>query len=300
MPDPAGKPRRVTGWRNALDAAILVKLVLVASVFLLVFSTGLAAPAGSARAALSRTGEMGRAALAMFILFPLATALIVWSLPLSPTTRAVLIALSVSPIAPILTPKQLKVGGGYDYAVALQFLAAALTLVAAPLALAIYEQRAGRAHGFGVSEILPMILITIVVPLLAGLAVVNLAPAAAARLVGPVHRVGTVLLLGGLLVVLVAAGGQILAVASGVTLVAVLLMTVAAIAIGYTLGGPRVGNRNALALATMTRHPGVAIGVAVATDLAAPQSVAPIAFLYLLASALFSIPFMRQAKAGTA
>lgn len=281
-----------------MDAASLVKLAVIASVVLLVFATGLAAPVGTLRSAAARPAELGRAALAMFVLFPVAAVFIVLALPLSPTVRLALLALAVSPIAPILPAKQLKLGGKYDYALGIQFVAAAASLVAAPMLLFLWEKVFGRTFTFDMTGVPRMILITIVAPLLAGIATMLLAPALAQRLVKPLHQLGMVLLLGGLAAILLAAGRGILGAASWATLLAILLMSVVALTIGHLLGGPDQGNRHALALATLTRHPGVAIGLAAATDMVSPQSVAPIAFLYLLASIVFSLPYTRLAKAG--
>ncbi len=122
-------------------------------------------------------------------------------------------------------------------------------------------------------------------------------PALAARLAGPMRISGSLLLAVGLLIILWKTSPGIIAAAGSITLLAVVLMIGAGLAIGHWLGGPIKGNRHALAVATATRHPGVAIGAAVATDLVTTQPVVAVVLLYLLAGALIGAPYGRWAQA---
>jgi BASS family bile acid:Na+ symporter len=73
---------------------------------------------------------------------------------------------------------------------------------------------------------------------------------------------------------------------------AILLFIGIGLAAGHLLGGPDDGNRTALALATATRHPGVAIAVVHAVA-PAEKDVAAVVFLYLLVGVAASIPYMK-------
>lgn len=197
----------------------------------------------------------------------------------------------------MLPLKEQKLGGSVDYALAIQVAACVTALVAAPLFILLAGAVFGRQVPFDFQDIARTILVTIVAPLGAGIAVATFAPALAARLALPLRLAATVLLAIGFIVILWTAFPGILAAAYGATLVAVVLMTLFGIAVGHRLGGPEPGNRHALALATSARHPGVAIGLATAGEFAARQPIVAVVLLYFLAGTLLTIPYARWAGA---
>ena len=89
--------------------------------------------------------------------------------------------------------------------------------------------------------------------------------------------------------------GALVASTGNFTIVALIAFAATGPAAGHLLGGPDPGNRTALALATATRHPGVAIAVlhAVAPS---DRSVAPDVLLYLLVAAVVSAPYVALRK----
>ena len=62
--------------------------------------------------------------------------------------------------------------------------------------------------------------------------------------------------------------------------------------LGHTLGGPIADNRTALALATGTRHPGVAMAIASAT-FPEEKAVVAVVILHLLVSAIVCLPYVK-------
>jgi BASS family bile acid:Na+ symporter len=279
-----------------MEATSLVKLAIVGSIVLLVLAIGMAAPPGVLRVGFRDPSRIGRAMLAMFVVVPAFTLLVVWLLPLEPAARVALLALAVSPMPPMLPMKEQKLGGTIDYALAIQVAASVTALVAAPLFILVAGAVFGRQLSFDFVDIASTIFITIVAPLGVGIAVATFAPAFARRAAGPVRLLATILLAIGFLIVLWTAFPGIVAAAYGPTVIAVVLMTVFGLAVGHWLGGPEVGNRHALALATSARHPGVAIGLAGAAELAAGQSIVAVVLLYFLAGTILTIPYTRWAK----
>ncbi len=279
-----------------MDPATLLKLAVVGSIVLIVLSIGLSAPPGSIRTGFGQPAAIGRAMLSMFVALPLVALLVTWALPLDPAARVALLALAVSPMPPILPMKESKLGGGMDYALAIQVAASVTALVAAPLLILLAVQIFGQRHGFDPVGVSRTILVTIIAPLGAGIGVAALLPALAARLAGPIRLVGTVMLAVGLVIIIWKAAPGIRDAATGPTLLAVVLITAAGLALGHALGGPEAGNRHALAVATASRHPGVAIGLASATDLVAKQPIVAVVLLYLLAGAMLSAPYAKWAK----
>jgi BASS family bile acid:Na+ symporter len=71
---------------------------------------------------------------------------------------------------------------------------------------------------------------------------------------------------------------------------------VVGLVVGHVLGGPDADDRAVLALATATRHPGVAL--AIATEIFPTQKlVAPALILYVIVGAISSVPYIKVAHA---
>lgn len=279
-----------------MDPASLIKFAIVGSIILIVLAIGLSAPPGSIRAGFRNPGAIARAMLAMFVAMPAFTLFITWLLPLEPAARIALLALAVSPMPPILPAKEQKLGGTMDYALSIQVAASVTALLAAPVLLLIAEQIFGREAGYDPFGVTRTILVTIVIPLAAGIGLAALAPRLAGRLAGPARAVGMALLLGGLVLVIWKAWPGIAAAAVSATMIAVGLMTFFGLAVGHALGGPGAGSRHALAVATASRHPGVAIGLAAAANLTGREPVVAVVLLYLLAGIVLAAPYSRWAK----
>ena len=76
---------------------------------------------------------------------------------------------------------------------------------------------------------------------------------------------------------------------------ALLAMNVLMPAIGHVLGGPIPQNQTALAIATASRHPGIALILATA-NFPAETLVGPALLLYLLVNAVVAIPYLLWTK----
>jgi len=79
------------------------------------------------------------------------------------------------------------------------------------------------------------------------------------------------------------------------TLVAIAAFVFVGLVIGHFLGGPEPENRVALAMATASRHPGIAIALSVANFPEEKLAMAAV-LLYLLVNFLVSIPYLIWTK----
>jgi len=79
------------------------------------------------------------------------------------------------------------------------------------------------------------------------------------------------------------------------TLVAIVLVTMAGLAVGHVLGGPAIENRLVLALSTASRHPAVAIAIAYAT-FPGEELVTAAVLLELVVVTLISAPYISHIK----
>ena len=213
--------------------------------------------------------------------------------------KAALVLLALSPVPPVLPKKQIKVGGSESYVLGLLMAASLAAIVVVPAGITLI----GRVFGqdldvpFGVTT--KVVAMSVLLPLLAGLVVVRLAPRFAARAAKPVVIASIVLLVASFLPVLVAARHLLFAQIGNFTILAIVLFALLGIVVGHLMGGPEPGDRKALALAVATRHPGVALAI---LHVLAPNDkrVAGIVLLYLLVSGVVAVPYLAWRKRARA
>jgi BASS family bile acid:Na+ symporter len=251
---------------------------------------------------LGRPGKLVRSVLAMFVVLPTLTLLIVSAFHLKPAVEAALVLLAVSPVPPILPGKQTKAGGSHSYALGLLMLSAVLAIVTVPLSVWLIGKVMGREAIVPFAMIAKTVAISVVGPLLLGVLVRRLAPAAAGRIAGPLSKVGTLLLLLAFLPVLVTMWGAIVQQLGDFTLLAIVVITLLGLLVGHLLGGPVPEDRSVLGLATACRHPGVAMTIASAV--AAPENkplVSSAVMLCMLVATLVTVPYTKwRAKSAAA
>lgn len=280
-----------------MDTASIVKLAILLSVFLVVVSIGLRARPVDTLALLEQPAMVVKAVLAMFVIVPLAVIFFTKTLALANPLPAALVALSVSPMPPILPKKEAKAGGEADYIISLQVLGALTSIVAVPLFILIGERVFGFDLAFRPSAMFTTLLLTIGASLAVGMLIYRLAPSVANRLADPLGKIGMTSLIVAALAVAVALGPKIIAaLGSGVILTAITIV-VFALAVGHALGGPHEGNRGALAVATAARHPGIAIGLAAATFPVQQPEIAAAVLIYTAVAIVISVPYVRWRKA---
>jgi bile acid:Na+ symporter, BASS family len=274
-----------------LDAADAVKFVLMVGIMLTVISVGLRSrPADTLL--LLRNPKLGvRAMVSMFVVMPLFVIGLTWVLPvMDQAAHAALIALSVSPMPPILPRRQAKVGAGGDYAVGLQVLASVFSIIVAPAFIWLAGRLEGVATVFDATAALRVLVVTIGAPLAAGILIARLWPRAAA-LSTLLARAALVVLAAGGAVALFAEASKIAAqIGHGVLLVTAAIVLFGLFA-GHLLGGPDAGNRGALALATSARHPGLAITLSTANFPHDKEAIVAAVLLFLLANLLLTLPY---------
>jgi BASS family bile acid:Na+ symporter len=222
-------------------------------------------------------------------------------LDLDPAIELAIIALALSPIPPLLPGKQTKAGGRESYIVSLLVTMAALSIVVVPLGVEILDAVFDRDAHVAVDAILRIVGFGIILPLLMGIVIRYLAPEAEA-LARTVALAGTVLLAVAFLPMLFRLWPLLLSMVGNGTLLTLVVFTLVGTLVGHFLGGPVEDNRAVLALASGTRHPGVAIAIATAAD---PTLHAVMAVLvwHLVVGAIVSIPYAKwraRVHAGSA
>jgi BASS family bile acid:Na+ symporter len=278
--------------------ADVLKMLLMACIFANVFALALRARGSDALYMLRHPGQGLRAFAAMFLVVPAVAVGVALALDLLPDVKLALVALAFSPVPPLLPKKQMKAGGSDSYVIGLMIQASVLSLVAAPLGLALVGQLFGHDLQVSPMKFLPILMIGIGAPLAAGFVAQRLVDETlGARLADGIARIAGVVLLVGVLVLLVTLVPAMWTVIGDGTLLALLAMIVVGLVAGYFLAGGQGEDRSALALAAAARHPGVAIAIAAATFPQAKLAVAAIILSTLLNAVVSAVVLRRLQKA---
>ena len=273
----------------------LIPIVLQVSLLLSVFAIGLKASVEDATYLFRRPGELVRAILAMNVLMPLFAVAVVLLFDLNQAVKIALVALSVSPIPPLLPKKIVKEGGTDSYGIGLLIAAGLLAIIFVPLSMEILKRAFNVPLQMTMASVATLVFITILLPIALGVVVHSFAPALAERLVKPISLVAGIGLLAALLAILFSAAPAIWALIGNGTGIALAAFVLVGLAIGHFLGGPKSENRTALAISTSTRHPGVAIAIAAANFPEQKLATAAV-LLYLIVGGVASIPYLKWIK----
>jgi bile acid:Na+ symporter, BASS family len=281
-----------------MTLAQLVPLAISVSMGLIVFALGLHARVRETTFLLRRPSLLVRSLLSMNVAMPVFAALVVAFFDLHPAVKIALLALAVSPVPPILPKKEAEAGGTPSYVIGLLIVAAILAIVLAPAAVTVLGRTFGVDVHVPASRVAPAVLITVIVPLFLGLIFRRIAPEFAARIARPVSLFATVLLVVAFLPVLFQIWPPLVAMVGNGTLAVLALFALVGLATGHLLGGPRHDDRTVLALATSTRHPGVALAIASAT-FPEETAVLPVLLLHLVVGTVVSLPYVSWRRRTT-
>jgi hypothetical protein len=155
---------------------------------------------------------------------------------------------------------------------------------------------AGVATNLEPKAMVTVLLATVVVPLGLGIGLARFFPRTAPRLAAIADRLGSVVLLLGTVVLLALHGPKMLAVIGEGTVLAILVVIVFGLLFGELLGGPDRSIRGALASATVSRHPAIALLLASGAFPLQQPTVIGTVLIYLIASLLLPNLLMRWRK----
>jgi BASS family bile acid:Na+ symporter len=238
-----------------------------------------------------RRGRLAQALTAMFVVVPAFALLLAWVAPVPAAIKFALVAMSVGPVPPILPYKQMKAGGQGDYAVGLLVAASLISMVLTPLLVTLAAHLLRTEAHVAVGQVARPLLLSIGIPLAAGMLLHAASEGAAVSLADVAQKVGFLLLLVLFAVMVGAAARQILGLLGNGAALAIAATVAVGLLAGHLLGGGR--DSGALALAAATRHPGVALAIAEMSFPDQRKSITAAILLYLLITALVSAPYAR-------
>jgi BASS family bile acid:Na+ symporter len=270
---------------------MIVGLALKVSIMLTLFGFGLHATREDLLYLLRRPRVLVRSLAAMFVVMPVFAILMTRFVPFNRAVVIALIALSISPVPPILPRKVTKSGGHPPYGLGLMVTAASFSIVFVPLAVYLIGKYFHRPFAMGPDAVAKLIGLSVLVPLAAGIVFRKVAPTIAERIADPLARIAGIVLLIGILCILAFSLPAAWALIGNGTIVAFVAFVIVGIAVGHFLGGPGSEQRVTLALSTASRHPALALAIA-GVNIPEERRVIHAVLLYLVVSALITIPYV--------
>jgi len=263
----------------------LILLVLKISIVLSVLALGLSATFADATSLFRRPGDLMRAFLSMNIVMPLFALALAVIFNLHPAVKIALVALSVSPVPPLLPRKALKKGGQEDYTIGLLVAMALLAIIVIPVAMKILERIFAVPLQTPPGSVAALVVRTVLAPVLTGIFVRRLAPLLAERAAKPINILASVLLALGVMPVLFFSARTIFSLIGNGTVLVLAGFAVVGLISGYACAGTEPDKKRVLSLATSSRHPGVAAAIA-HTNFPNQKLAVPAIALYLIVSGI--------------
>lgn len=274
-----------------MSAQAIVGIALKVSIMLTLFGFGLQATRDDLLSLVRKPRLLVLSMVAMFIVMPLLAILMTRLFPFNKPVTIALIVLSISPVPPLLPKRITKSSGQTLNGLGLMVTAAVFSVGFVPLASRLIGEYFRRPFAVGPGMIAKLIVVSVLLPLAAGIVVHWLKPAVAEKIAGPIVRFAGIVLLLGVLCILVVALPVAWSLVGNGTILAFVVFVLAGLAVGHLFGRGGPEERVALSLATACRHPALAIAIAGA-NIPEEHRVFGAILLYALVNALFTIPYV--------
>jgi BASS family bile acid:Na+ symporter len=231
----------------------------------------------------------------MNIAMPIIAAMIATTFELPLEVKVALVALAVSPVPPIIQKKQISAGGRQEYVVGLLVAMSLLAIVLVPLTVLILDEIFGRAATITPASVAKIMLWTVLGPLGVGLLLRHWVPPAE-KAAGAIIAVAGLLLVVGVVLLLYGLWPVTRTYIGNGVVAMLAALAVIGLAVGHILGGPRPGDRTALAMSTSSRHPAVALAIATSGAVTEPKPELAIILLYLVVATFVALPYQKWRK----
>ncbi len=278
---------------------ILVRIaviILQLSIVLVVFSLGLEASLSDAASLFHRPSLLFRSFFSMNVVMPVFAVLMATALQLNPAVETTLILLAVSPVPPVLPRQQLKVGENARNVGGLFLATALISVVLVPIVIELLGRVFAQEIHIGSGAVAKIMAALILGPLAGGMLVRYLAPELARKARPPLSKISLLLLLSAAIIPLTALLPGMAEMLGDGTLLAIVAFVMVGTTVGHVLGGPGRTQRSTLALATASRHPGLAMAIAGANYPTQHKSVLAVFLLYFVVKAVVLVPYNSWCK----
>lgn len=247
-------------WLDVLSLAAALSLVA------LKVNVGLVSTLDELLYLLRRPALLLRALLAICVLPATAAVVVALLFPLEPAVKAGIVLMGLTPVQPLTPGKLLGVPARKELAHGIYIAMSVLAIVVMPLVFALVARLVDRDDRIGVALIATKIVKGVLLPLAVGLLVRWLWPAFAERAAPWLKKIGLALLVLAFAGIALSHLPVMIAMLGNGTLLAMLLVLGVSLAGGHLLAGPDRASRVTLALASASRHPGLALMISVGSS----------------------------------
>lgn len=267
----------------------LLSTVAAATLFVIMFDLGIAIVPVEFRWAMERPGLMLKALFSVLVCVPAIVWIVARAFGLPRTVEIGMMLMAIAPGAPVALRRSLDAGGHRAFAPALQIALAVSAIVTMPLWIAALDVYYAGDASIEPGHLARQVFFAQLLPLGLGMLVRRLMPGLALRFEPRLHKLGSLLLMGLLVLALIDIYQTVLG--AGLRVAgAVVAVTLLALATGHALGGPEPATRTATAISSAARNAGLALLVATINN-AAPGIVATV-LAYLVLSAFTIVPYV--------
>ena len=270
----------------------LAVLALKISILMQVFAVGLGTTWQDASYLFRSPRLLVNSILARNVAAPAIAILLIKAFSFHVAMEITLGVLAVTPVPPLLPRSQLKSGARSEYVLGLLVSQSLLAVVLAPVTIELMDCALGTHAHFSPGRVAALVAKTILIPLLAGRLASRFLPKTS-PMAPYLVTAGSVLLIAGFPPLLILGWRALGALSGNGAMLALAIFVIAGTATGHFLGGPRAEDRTALALATSSRHPGLALAIAQANYPEQNKLVAGAIVIYLILRLIISVPYLR-------
>ena len=278
---------------------LVLPIIVQVGLGLLVLTVGLQSTLDDVLYVLRRPAVLGKAFIAISVVVPTVAVLVVNWLPLALPVKVGVIMMSLAALPPFVPGAELRAGGRRAYSFGLYVAFAVLTVVIVPATVEVLDRLFGKDADVSLATLGREVLLSVLAPLIVGMLIHRRWPAVAERLAPIINMVSMVVLVLIVLLLVARAWPAIVSLIGNGTVLAVVIISLAAIAAGHLLAAPDPRDQVALATAAATRHPGIALMVA--NGYSPDKRVTAMILLYVLVSlivvTIYQQALKRRAKA---
>jgi len=270
-----------------------MNFVVAASIALQVIAIGIQTSPLNLLTCVRRPSWLLRIIVAMYIAVPLLATVLAKVSGAADRMKGAMLLMAIAAVAPLLPRKLLKIGVDAGFAESLSAVTMLLAIPLVPITATVLGMMFGRDVAVSPLAVAATLAKTFLVPLLVGIALKAVLRDRSIRLAEVAAVAGTALLILVVFILFVAQRDAIFPLVWR-SLPVLIVYAAGSLLIGHVIGGPDPGERTALAVATVTRHPGLAI--LIASTGASEKAFVPAILIVVACSAVVAVPYTTWRK----
>jgi BASS family bile acid:Na+ symporter len=275
----------------------LAVLALKVSVLMQVVAIGLGTTWEDATYLFRRPALLVNSVLARNVAVPVIAILLIKAFSFHVAVAITLGVLAVTPVPPLLPKSQLKAGARSEYVLGLLVSQSLLAIVLVPVTVELMDLTLGAQAHFNAGRVAALVAQTILIPLAAGMLASKFLPKLHS-FAPQLMMAGTLLLIAGAIPLMILGWKAFGTLAGNGAMLAMAIFVIAGTVAGHFLGGPRAEDRTTLAVATSSRHPGLALAIAYANFPEQARLVAGAIVIYLILRMVLLLPYLRWPRSS--